>query len=340
MNALAQIKPVGEISTKLIERASEYAKQSTAGNTRKAYQADLDAWAQWAKKQGQAVDNITEITAALWLTDTAEEFTIATLKRRIAGLSSFLRASGRESLSFRVEPLKSVWAGISRTHGKPQTRKLPITTKLLRDIVRPFDNSPIGLRNRALMVLGFAGAMRRADIAGLDFGAGQGGNGFISFEPEGLLIQFVRSKTNQDGKAEHIGIAYGSNPETCPVRTLQAWRDCVGGEGASGPIFRKVSKGGTIGTARLHPDSISRLIKTLAKRHFIESGESEADAAALAVQYSGHSLRAGFVTTAFEKGVPESAIMPHTRHKQASTLYKYRRMATVFQDNPSAMVGL
>ena len=114
----------------------------------------------------------------------------------------------------------------------------------------------------------------------------------------------------------------------------------MGCDDEGGAVFRSINRHGVISPSRLRADSIARIIKGRIQEYFIGQGMADSEAKALAFEYSGHSLRAGFVTSAFNRNVPESTIMPHTRHKKLETLYKYRRMATVFKDNPSSMVGL
>ena len=330
------------IAPDLVERARAYADLATSDATRRAYRADLASWATWALARGMDPDGINPVAVAGYLTDMAGALSVATLARRMAGLNAYLRAGGRDPVSTRAEPLKSVWRGIQRAHGAPQNKKAPLVVTTLRRVVGELGDGTADVRDAALMVVGFAGAMRRADLVGLDWEAGQGGAGFVNFTRDGLLITFTRSKTDQTGEGEAIGLAYGSTASTCPVRTLQAWRDRSARElgMAAGPVFRGVSRHGAVGKVRMDGGSVARIVKRRLAAALEAQGESPANVAAAVRTFSGHSMRAGFITSAFLEGVPEAAIMPHTRHRKAETLYGYRRTATVFQDNPSARVGL
>ena len=329
-------------SAELARRASAYADAATADNTRRAYRADLKRWAQWCMGQGIDPDTINPVTVAAYVTAHAERLKVATLQRRMAGLNAYQRGRGAEPVSTKAEPLRSVWAGIQRHHGAPQTQKKPVLVPDLRRIVTSLGDGPAAARDAALLVVGFAGAMRRADLVGLDWTADGEGAGFVEQTPDGLLVTFRRSKTDQTGEGDVIGLAYGSHPSTCPVRALARWRDAQALQlgGAWGPIFRAVDRHGNIGTARMDGGSVARMVKRRLVQALVDGGEGRAAAERIASNYAGHSLRAGFVTAAFHEGVPEAAIMPHTRHRKPETLYRYRRAATVFVDNPSARVGL
>src|SRR5207247_1909039 len=140
------------------------------------------------------------------------------------------------------------------------------------------DAGVIGARDRALVLLGFAGAFRRSELIGL-------GVEDCAFNKDGLTIKLRRSKTDQEGAGRKIGIPYGSNPETCPVRTVQAWMEQTGI--ASGPLFRSINRHGQVQSGRLSGIDVARVVKKLAHRAGLD-----------AVKYAGHSLRAGHATSA------------------------------------------
>lgn len=340
-SALARVEtPLQDLS--LAERAAHYADAAVSNATRRAYRADLHAWALWAMGQGVDPDAINPVTVAAYVTAQAGTLKVATLSRRLSGLNAYQRARGGDPVSVRVEPLRSVWQGVQRVHGEPQTRKAPVNVPDMRRMIAGMGEGAKAQRDAAIFVIGFAGAMRRADIVGLDWSANGSGAGYIEQTPDGLLVRFRRSKTDQTGVGEVIGLPYGAHLSTCPVRQLAAWRALVElqhGE-ASGPIFRRVSRHGAIGSAPMDGGSIARMVKARIADSLIAQGEGREEADRQAESFAGHSLRAGFVTSAFQSGVAEAAIMPHTRHKRAETLYKYRRNATVFVDNPGAAVGL
>ena len=154
------------------------------------------------------------------------------------------------------------------------------------------DAGLIGLRDRALLLLGFAGAFRRSELVGLDLGDCASGKG-------GLTVTLRRSKTDQDGEGRRIGIPFGSNPQTCPIRMLEAWIEQAGI--TAGPLFQSVSRHGQVQAGRLSGIDVARIVKKLAVRAGLD-----------AAKYAGHSLRAGHATSAAIAGASERSIMVQT----------------------------
>jgi integrase len=182
------------------------------------------------------------------------------------------------------------------------------------------DDDLQGCRDRALLLAGFAGGFRRSELAALDIED-------VSETEDGLILRVRRSKTDPEGQGTAVALPYGSAAATCPVRSYRAWIDRA--RITEGPAFRGVDRYGRVGTGRLNPGSIARIVKRAAA------------AAGLDPQaYAGHSLRAGFATQAFLNGVTEVAIMRQTRHKSLNTLRKYIRDRSLFRDNPAAKLGL
>ena len=144
------------------------------------------------------------------------------------------------------------------------------------------DAGLIGARDRALILLGFAGAFRRSELVGLDVED-------CAFGKDGLTVTLRRSKTDQDGAGRKIGIPYGANPDTCPVRTVQAWLELAGI--AAGPLFRSINRHGQVQPGRLSGIDVARVVKKLAERAGLDSAK-----------YAGHSLRAGHATSRGDRG--------------------------------------
>lgn len=176
-----------------------------------------------------------------------------------------------------------------------------------------------GIRDRALLLIGFAGAFRRSELIGLNIED-------LKLVREGYVVILKKSKTDQEGEERQIAIPYGSNPETCPVRSLNDWLVCSGIQ--IGPLFRPINKHGHILFTRLTTRSVARIIK---RNHYLKDK---------AEKYSGHSLRAGFVTTAAIRGVPEHAIMRKTGHKRLDTMKKYIRLVDLWKEDPTIRLGL
>jgi integrase len=185
-------------------------------------------------------------------------------------------------------------------------RNLPLGTK--------------GIRDRALLLIGFAGAFRRSELVSVDVTD-------LSFETAGVKIILRRSKTDQEGRGRTVAIPYGVHDETCPVLALQSWLKESGI--VDGPIFRPVHKGGRVAACRLTGHAVASLVKSYA-------GSAGLQLASV----SGHSLRAGFVTSAARAGEPERRIMRQTGHKSIEMVLRYVRQANVFTDNAALALGL
>jgi integrase len=168
--------------------------------------------------------------------------------------------------------------GIRRTCGTPPKQKAPTLTDDIRAMVEATDTGIIGARDRALVLLGFASAFRRSELVRLDVED-------CAFGKDGLTVTLRRSKTDQERVGRKIGIPYGSNPETCPVRILQTWLELAGI--TAGPLFRSINRHGQVQVGRLSDIDVARVVKKLVERAGLD-----------AAKYAGHSLRAGHATSA------------------------------------------
>jgi integrase len=187
-------------------------------------------------------------------------------------------------------------------------------------MVDTLDGSLIGLRDRALILIGFAGAFRRSELVAVEMDD-------IEFNREGLTITLLQSKTDQEGQGYKKGIPYGSHPDTCPVRSLQDWLQAA--KITKGPLFRRVNRYGQVGPAALTGKSVAVIVKKLAKAAGLDERK-----------YSGHSLRAGLITTAANRGVDERSIMKQSGHKSLTVMRGYIQDATLFKNNAATHVGL
>src|SRR5271170_4271125 len=216
--------------------------------------------------------------------------------------------------------VRNTLKGIRRTLGTATAPKAPTLTDDIRAMVEATDAGLIGARDRALMLLGFAGAFRRSELVGLDIAD-------CVFGKDGLTVTLRRSKTDQDGAGRKIGIPYGSNPETCPVRTVQAWLAEAGVD--AGPLFRSISRHGQVQAGRLSGIDVARVVKKLAVRAGLDPAK-----------YAGHSLRAGHATSAAIAGASERSIMKQTGHRSVQMVRRYIRDGSLFRDNSGGKLGL
>jgi integrase len=251
-------------------------------------------------------------------TDRSQDLKTSTLQRRLATIAAH-RTAGHE-LPTRNAKVKLVWAGIRRAKGTAQAHVKPVLTKHVRLMVANLPNSLIGVRDRALILLGFAGAMRRSDLVGLDVTD-------LAFGDEGLVVVVCKSKTDQLAKGRKIGIPKRQYVETCPVQAVQAWLEQTGI--CEGPVFRSVNKHGHVMEARLSGKSVAEVVK----RSLVAAGKS-------ARRFAGHSIRAGLITQAALAGLSERAIQDQSGHKSLAVMRRYIRDGSLFRENAAAKVGL
>ena len=220
----------------------------------------------------------------------------------------------------RAEGLGEVWDGIKRTLTVAQDAKAPILSADLRSMVATLGDGLLGLRDRAVLTIGFAGAFRRSELVDVDVDD-------MREVRDGLEIVVRRSKTDQEGAGLLKAIPYGSRPETCPVR---AYRDWIAAAGvSSGPVFRGVSRHEHVSPTRLTSQVVALVVKRAALAAGLDPG-----------LYAGHSLRAGLVTQAKLAGKSDDAIMDQTGHTSTTMLRRYRRIRDRFADNAAAGIGL
>jgi integrase len=309
--------------------AQAYAEDSRAYNTKRAYRADWAHFCAWCEQQGVTSlpadpTNVGDYLSACARGDASAEpprppLTVATLNRRMAAISQAHQLANYASPT-KHEWVRTVMKGIRRTLGTAQRQVSPAVSEIMRQWVRHLPDSLLGKRDRALLLLGFAGAFRRSEIAALDVAD-------VRFVPEGMVITLRRSKTDQEGAGETKGIPLGTWAETCPVRTLKAYLKAAGI--TEGPLFRPLNRHGTVKPKRLNGSDIAVIIKRSAEAAGFEPKE-----------YSGHSLRAGFATAAAAAGASDRAIKKQTGHKSDRVLQRYIREGALFRENAANNLGL
>ena len=260
-------------------------------------------------------------TVALYLTDRAATLRTSSLARRLTTINRAHQAAGQPSpATMQNAVVSEVWKGIKRTRGTVQHGKKPLLTTEIRRIIAGLPKDLRGVRDRALLLIGFAGGFRRSELAALRFAD-------LETTPDGLIVRLGRSKTDQEGRGRAVALPYGSDPATCPVRTVRTWLEQAGI--TTGPLFRAIDRLGSVSERPLHADSVAYLIKRAAGRAGLET-----------IEYAGHSLRAGLATQAAMNGASEMAIMRQTGHRSVTTVRKYIREGTLFRDNAAAKLGL
>lgn len=305
----------------LAERATAYAAAATSENTRRAYRAAWADFAAWCQERQLEALPASEATVGLFLADRAATLKNASLRMRLVAITRAHRVRGLH-LDTKAPQIRDVMQGIARTHGRAVTKKAPATLDVLRDAVRAIakDDTLRSLRDRAIMLLGFAAALRRSEISAIDVAR-------IRFTPEGLILTLPRRKTDQEGMGTEIGVPVGQDARYCPVKAVAEWmqRSAV----HYGPLFRSISRADRPKVSRLSDRDIARVIQSAVELAGYDARE-----------FGGHSLRAGFATTAGRAGIPERLIMLQTGHKSLPVLRGYIRRGSLFTENATALLGL
>lgn len=312
-------EPAGVVPASLVEAARGFAAQSRATNTIRAYRSAFGRFVSWATAQGLTAMPATGDTVALYISHLASEGrSVPTLEQALAAIAQAHKAIGHPSPR-SATVVQTVMSGIRRSLGVAATGKSPVLPADLRRMLAKLPSADLrGLRDRAMLLLGFAGALRRSELVGLDAAD-------VREVEDGLEVTIRRSKTDQEAAGRKLGIPYGSVREVCPVRALREWRESAGV--SSGPLFREITRQGLLRDTRASDRSVARLVKRAAQAAGLNPGE-----------FSGHSLRAGFATAAAKAGKSERAIQRQTGHRSAGMLRRYIREATLFDDN--AATGL
>ncbi|MCQ4159713.1 site-specific integrase [Roseomonas sp. GC11] len=302
--------------------AADYAAQSLAAETRRAYAADWRDFSLWCHQQGQAALPAAPVLVAAYLAEIAPRYSRSALRRRLAAIGHAHRLQGAA-----WEPahpaLRATLRGIFRAHGTPRRPAAALTSVELRRLTAACGEGLAGLRDRALLLLGFAGALRRSELAGIR-------REDLRLEAEGLRLMLPRSKTDAVGEGVEIGIPRGRRPQTCPVRAVERWlaaSDCH-----YGPVFRRVDRWGRLDAAALHPDAVRQILHRRAREAGLSVPRGE--------RLSPHGLRAGFVTEAYLAGARDEQIMDHTRHRDLKTMRAYVRRSRLVRDSAAKLLDL
>ena len=320
---------------RLVDTARDYAKAATAANTNKAYAADWKHFGRWCRLKGVEPLPPSPEMIGLYLTDLASPGTgapalsVATIDRKLSGLAWHYAQRG-VALDRKNRHIATVLAGIKRKHARPPVQKEAITAADLRAMLDtlPFDLR--GLRDRAILLLGYAGGLRRSEIVSLDYGKDDtpDSGGWIEIFDKGALLT-LNAKTGW----RMVEIGRGSSEQTCPVHALEQWQHFARLD--FGPVFVRTSRDGKRALdARLSDKHVARLIKNTVLDAGIRSDLPEEDRLAL---FSGHSLRAGLASSA---DVDERHVQKQLGHASAEMTRRYQRRRDRFRVNLTKAAGL
>jgi integrase len=326
VTALAALPEIADPLTQAGHAALAVARalghKAAAPATLRAYKADWTHYAAWCAKTGFAPVPAEPATVGAYLASLRDSHAPTTIRRRLAAIGKMHRFNdlawnpGHRDIQ---EPLQ----GLLRERGRAVQKAAALTLAMLRQLVATCDPAPRGRRDRALLVIGFAGALRRSELVALrveDVVATAGG----------LRVRIRRSKTDRAGEGAELGLPRGKHAETCPVRAFEAWQAVA--KRKAGPLFRRISTCGTIGDTALHPDTVRRILAHRAGLAGVTVDSFE--------RLSAHALRVGFITEAYQKGVRDEDIMRHTRHRDLRTMRGYVQRAGLLAESPAGMIDL
>ena len=292
-------------------------QSSKANNTVRAYKSDFTDFSLFCAQNGfKSLPSEPKIVS-LYLTHlSVKDAKISTLKRRLVSIGVIHKLKGYYLDTKHPSIIENIM-GIKRRKGSFQKSKKPILINHLKQIINVIDELDKKeikkLRDRSIILIGFSGGFRRNEIVSLDYDD-------LDFVPEGLKINLRRSKTDQFGEGFTKALPYFDSSVYCPVVSLKKWLDVS--KIASGPLFRKFVKGSKLSENRLTDQTVALLIKEYLRLAGIDSKN-----------YSGHSLRSGFATSAAESGVEERSIMAMTGHKSTEMVRRYIKEANLFKNN-------
>ena len=292
-------------------------KSSKANNTVRAYKSDFNDFGLFCAQNGfKSLPSEPKIVS-LYLTHlSTKDIKMSTLKRRLVSIGVIHKLKGHY-LDTKHPIIVENILGIKRRKGSIQKSKKPLLISNLKLLIKVIDEENIEdlkkFRDRSIILMGFSGGFRRNEIVSLDYDD-------LDFVTEGIKINLKRSKTDQFGEGSVKGLPYFANTQYCPVLSLKNWIEIS--KISSGPLFRKISKGNKLLENRLTDQTVALLIKKYLNIAGIDSKN-----------YSGHSLRSGFATSAAEAGAEERTIMAMTGHKSTEMVRRYIKDANLFKNN-------
>lgn len=322
----------------LADRARGYVDAASSANTRKAYASDWKHFSAWCRRS-----NLTPLpphprTVGLYVTACAsgaaerrgKANSVSTIERRLSSLSWNYAQRGL-TLDRKDRHIATVMAGIRNSHARPPVQKEAVMVEDILAMIETLDRGTLrGLRDRAMLLIGYAGGLRRSEIVGLDLKADQteDGRGWIEILDKGMLIT-LRGKTGW----REVEIGRGSSDATCPVAAIETWIKFA--KLAHGPLFRRVTANGkAVGPDRLNDKEVARLVKRTAMAAGVRGDLSEAERTS---KFSGHSLRAGLASSA---EVDERYVQKQLGHASAEMTRRYQRRRDRFRVNLTKASGL
>ena len=292
-------------------------QSSKSNNTVRAYKSDFKDFGLFCAQNGfKSLPSEPKIVSLYLTYLSTKDAKMSTLKRRLVSIGVIHKHKGHY-LDTKHPSIIENLMGIKRRKGNKQKQKKPLLISSLKQVIDVIDNEKIEeikkFRDRSIILIGFSGGFRRNEIVSLDYDD-------LDFVKEGLKISLKKSKTDQFGEGFVKGLPYFDNSQYCPVVSLRKWIEIS--KINSGALFRRFIKGSKLSENRLSDQTVALLIKDYLEIAGINSRN-----------YSGHSLRSGFATSAAESGAEERNIMAMTGHKSTQMVRRYIREASLFKNN-------
>ena len=351
MNSIVTTNGDGQVAARvgLSEGARAFAAASLAENTRRAYAAQWRLWTVHCQTIGLASLPADTTAVANWIAQRAtggavggkrrkagaRGQSIATLRTALAAIGAAHQANG-VAFDTGAAELRMVLKGIRREKAEKIAKAAPLRAGLLMEVIAALGDTPLEIRDAALLSLGYAFARRRSELAGLDLFCLGEGDGVLSSDAHALTVTLIRHKTQA---GEPLVSTVPRDGSGAAVKAIERWIGLAGVKPGE-PVLRRILKGGKITDERLHPQSVTGIIQRRVAEHFERKGVPAAIAKCEAELYSGHSLRHGFCTSAAEAGASVQAIMSVTGHKSVPIVMSYTAAADRARISPHRIKGV
>ncbi|MDH7602584.1 MAG: site-specific integrase [Armatimonadota bacterium] len=304
----------------ILENARNFLTTTVADSTKQVYARDWNSFVRWCDDLGLPhLPSSPDVVACYFTSLAMKDFRVPTIRRHCAAIAAAHREAGYPTPTSHPA-IKELLHGMTRKIGCSAKPVDALLSEDIRRVVKAMPDTLINARDKAIILIGFAGAFRRSEIVGLNVDD-------ISHRDEGIVILLRKSKTDQQGEGRWVGLPYGKSPDTCPVNALRHWLEVS--EISEGAIFRGLDRHGNFVSKRLSIRSVGNIIKRAVKAAGLDPEK-----------YSGHSLRSGHCTQASRAGVAEHVIAQQTGHKSMSSLKRYIRLGRLFEENSADSLGL
>ncbi|GAB3511092.1 site-specific integrase [Spirosoma knui] len=303
------------VDEQIHQEAREYLRAGLQGsaNSHRAFLTDLKQYSAWCQQNGYEPTPLSAVALVEYVTYLGRTRSFFTIQRHLATIAKLHRQHRVDSPT-TDEQFKVFMKGFKLKKTVRQKQAPDFSLKQLRQALDGLPATPTGLRNRAILLLGFTGAFRRSELAELNVEN-------ILIDEAGLVIRLERSKTNQFGEVEEKAVSFASEAEYCPVGALKQWLALLHWE--QGPLFVRIRKGEQLTHQRLSDEWVNRLVQQHLGEHF-----------------TAHSLRASFVTIAKANGADDMEVMNQTKHRTTTMIQRYDRRRNIRKHNASGKLGL